>query len=124
MELPGDLPHHFGVMRDEWKVTPLGTNAIRAWRLARGFSQEELVDRVRNLGQPFTTSSLSRIERGDQPYNQRTLEALAKALGCEAADLLSRNPIARENLEMLGAFEKLPLPERHRVLQIIRVFAK
>lgn len=35
---------------------------------------------------------LGRIERGDQPYNQDLLEALADLYGCTVADLLIRDP--------------------------------
>lgn len=37
---------------------------------------------------------LGRIERGDQPYNQDLLEALADLYGCTEADLLMRDPSA------------------------------
>lgn len=35
---------------------------------------------------------LGRIERGDSPYNQDLLEALADLYGCSVADLLMRDP--------------------------------
>ena len=35
---------------------------------------------------------LGRIEKGQQPYNQDLLEALADLYGCTVADLLMRNP--------------------------------
>lgn len=48
---------------------------------------EQLADRVE-----MTHASLSRIERGLQPYSQVTLEAIAHALQTDPASLLMRDP--------------------------------
>ena len=40
----------------------------------------------------MTHASLSRIERGLQPYGQALLEALAEALSADVASLLIRDP--------------------------------
>jgi transcriptional regulator with XRE-family HTH domain len=47
---------------------------IRQWRLHRGLTLERLAERVGT-----THASLSRIERGIQPYAQPLLEAIAEA---------------------------------------------
>lgn len=39
-----------------------------------------------------STPTISRLETGKQQYTQGVLEALAKALGCQPADLISRDP--------------------------------
>jgi transcriptional regulator with XRE-family HTH domain len=65
---------------------------IRAWRKKRGYTIEQMVGRLAELGVETTGASISRIERGDQPYSQDILEGMAKALDVEAADLLRNDP--------------------------------
>lgn len=60
---------------------------IREWREYRGLTQEQLGERLETSG-----GSVSRIESGQQPYTQDTLEAIAEALQTDAASLLMRNP--------------------------------
>lgn len=43
-------------------------------------------------------SQLSRIERGEQPYNQELLEALAELYMCDIVDLLIRDPTDPEGM--------------------------
>jgi transcriptional regulator with XRE-family HTH domain len=64
-----------------------GETQIRAWRTHRSLTLEQLAERV-----GVTHATLSRIERGKQPYNQVLLESLADALGTDVASLLIRNP--------------------------------
>lgn len=45
-----------------------------------------------------TQTSISRIERGVQPYTQGSLEAIARALRCRPSDLLSRAPGASDQI--------------------------
>jgi transcriptional regulator with XRE-family HTH domain len=65
---------------------------IRAWRAKRGYSLDDVVGRLAILGVETTGASLSRIERGIQPYNQDTLEAIAAALDVPVSYLIERNP--------------------------------
>lgn len=65
---------------------------IRAWRGERGYSLDDMVGRLEVLGVETTGASLSRIERGLQPYNQDMLEAIASALNVPASYLIERNP--------------------------------
>lgn len=66
---------------------------IRQWRAYRGLTLERLADRV-----GMTHASLSRIERGLQPYGQALLEALAEALQTDVASLLTRDPTDPEGI--------------------------
>lgn len=71
-----------------------GKTYIREWREYRGLSLRRLADRI-ELGGPDETishASLGRIEKGQQPYSQPILEALAEALNVDAADLISKDP--------------------------------
>lgn len=67
---------------------------IREWREKRGLSLRKLAARIES--EPGTElisyASLSRIETGDQPYTQETLEAIAAALNVTPGMLLERNP--------------------------------
>lgn len=65
---------------------------IRAWRNERGHSLDDMVGRLAVLGVETTGASLSRIERGIQPYNQDMLEAIAAALNVPTSYLIERNP--------------------------------
>jgi transcriptional regulator with XRE-family HTH domain len=60
---------------------------IRQWRESIPLTLEQLAERVGT-----THASLSRIERGIQPYSQELLEAIASALGTDAATLIMREP--------------------------------
>lgn len=67
---------------------------IREWREFRGLSLRRLADRIELEGPAETIShaSIGRIEKGEQPYSQPILEALAHALNCSVTDLLSVDP--------------------------------
>lgn len=68
---------------------------FRQWRKHRGFTQDEVLNRLAVFEDPLipkTNASLSRIENGKQIYTQRILEALAEIYQCEPGDLLSRDP--------------------------------
>lgn len=60
---------------------------IRQWREYRDLTQDQLGERLDTSG-----SMISRIENGDTPYTQDTLEAIAEALQTDAASLLMRDP--------------------------------
>lgn len=67
--------------------TELGKTFIAEWRDSLGLKQEEVAEQIQ-----MSRSALSKIETADAPYTQRTLEAIARALGCEPYDLLLRSP--------------------------------
>lgn len=61
---------------------------IRAWRQHRELTQVEAAERI-----DIKQSTLSKIERGDLPYNQDFLERAALAYGCDVSDLLEIDPL-------------------------------
>lgn len=71
-----------------------GKTFIREWREYRGLSLRRLADRMEIDGPNETIShaSIGRIEKGEQPYSQPIIEALAHALNCSVTDLLSVDP--------------------------------
>lgn len=60
---------------------------FKEWREHRGLTQEQLAERLGT-----NKSGVSKIERGENRYNQSNLEAWADALQCEPSDLISRLP--------------------------------
>ena len=67
---------------------------IRAWREHRDLTLEQLAEDIGT-----THATLSRIERGLQPYSQPILEAMADELtGGDVASLLMRNPTDPEGI--------------------------
>jgi transcriptional regulator with XRE-family HTH domain len=70
---------------------------IRAWRKHRDLTLAQLSDRLMTeLEVEMSEGQLSRIERGETPYSQDIVEALANVLRCEPADLIMRDPIAAD----------------------------
>jgi transcriptional regulator with XRE-family HTH domain len=61
---------------------------IKEWRKHRGLTQQRLAERT-----PFTTGAIQQVESGRTQYTQQMLEALAVAMNCTPADLLSVNPL-------------------------------
>lgn len=90
-------------------------NYIKQWRKKAGYTQKEVIDRLRELAGgnqsepelriPTTEASLSRIENGTQNFTIATLEALAVVLGAdEAGWLLARNPLVEGEVVELWDF--------------------
>ncbi|MFF4386245.1 helix-turn-helix domain-containing protein [Streptomyces sp. NPDC001552] len=65
--------------------------AIENLRIARGFAQRELADRVTALGRPMTNTMLSRIERTRRRCDVDDLVAIAAALGVSPLALLQQS---------------------------------
>lgn len=107
---------------------------LREWRLHAGFksiqaacdraleiaadklvTEEELGEsRIVGLSQP----NLSRIERGEVPYNQTLLELLAEVYGTDPASLIMRNPEDPEGI--WSVYDQIPVSERPVALKILR----
>lgn len=64
---------------------------LKEWREHRQLTQAQAAERLQ-----IDQSTLSRIERGDIPYNQDFLESAAFAYRCEPADLIMRNPLDKD----------------------------
>lgn len=72
---------------------------LRQWRRFKKLSQEKAADRV-----DVDRTTLGRIEKGELPYNQDFLEKLATAYGCEVPDLLSVDPTAPRETDVIRLF--------------------
>ncbi len=75
-----------------------GRTFIREWREHREMTLEALAEAVGEKIGGMTHASLSRIERGLQPYSQPILEAIAEALDTKPAILLTRDPNDRDGV--------------------------
>jgi len=60
---------------------------LREWREHRGKTLVQVAEFLH-----MTHGTLSRVERGKVPYNQKLLEALAELYICDPADLIMRDP--------------------------------
>jgi transcriptional regulator with XRE-family HTH domain len=76
--------------------TPKVPTFLRAWREHRGISQKDAADCLE-----MDKSSLSRLERGLTPYDQRHLETLAALYRCAPGDLLSVDPLLKDELGLV-----------------------
>ena len=90
---------------------------IREWRKHRGLTLERLSDRI-----GVTPGALSQLERGDVGYTQPMLEALADALSCQPADLISRPPDTENGLQLV--WDAIPVADRPKALEVLKAFTK
>jgi transcriptional regulator with XRE-family HTH domain len=96
---------------------------IRAWRKHRGLTLAQLADRLATeLEVEISDGQISRIERGETPYSQDILEAIAAALRCEPADLIMRDPAAPDGIWSL--LDTLKPIERLQALEIIKAIQR
>lgn len=90
---------------------------IRQWREHRGLTLEQLADRIGT-----THASLSRIERGLQPYTQPMLEAIAEALQTDPASLIMRDPTDPEGI--WSVWDQAKAGERRMIVDIAKTVVK
>jgi transcriptional regulator with XRE-family HTH domain len=96
---------------------------IRAWRKHRDLTLAQLSDRLATeLEVEISEGQLSRIERGETPYSQDILEALAMTLRCEPADLIMRDPTAPDSIWSL--LDTLKPVERRQAMEIIKALQR
>lgn len=99
---------------------------FKQWRKYRGFTLEQVAGRLSDMDDPLIPSSvgsLSRLEAGLQPYNQRIVEALASEgiYNCDPDDLIGVDPFARDELdELLAGFKGKSEIERARIARFLK----
>ena len=102
---------------------PNHRNYIREWRNHRDLTLEKLCERLGEVhGLKITHASLSRIERGLQPYNQRQLEAIASELLTDPASLLMRNPQDPDGI--WSVWDQAKPGERRQIIEIAKTLIK
>jgi len=95
-------------------------NRIREIRIDKGFSQQELGQKVGTGNQ-----QISKLETGALRMNDRWMTVLAKALGVRPYELLS-NPFgieSSEELELLNRYRRLPDDRKKHVLDSISLLS-
>lgn len=98
------------------------TTYIHEWRKKKGYTLAQMVGRLAELGVNKTEASLSRIERGIQPYSEPILEALAEALEVEAWQLLRDNPFKEG--EVVDFVWHLSEREQAQAMDVLRAMFK
>lgn len=118
------LPHPSGMSR---KARPHPKQKrrptfLKAWRKHRQMTLVQACERVENLtGYQITDGQLSRVERGEQPYSQDLLEALAVLYQTEPPSLLMRDP---EKADMWTILDALSPPQRQQAVAVIEALRK
>jgi transcriptional regulator with XRE-family HTH domain len=80
---------------------------LRTYREATAISQEELAQRMADLGFGFSQATIWKIERGQRPVKASELIALADSLGVMTATSLTRQPdAARHQVQLDQASRK------------------
>ena len=92
---------------------------IKEWRKHRKLSLRKLADRMETEPGENLISyvSLSRIEKGEQPYSQPILEALAIALDTSTSALLERKPDT--HADIIELFDKLDESSKAQAIKIL-----
>ncbi len=100
-------------------VTRIGQSArklrktyFKEWRVYRDLTQEQLAERMGT-----TKAAVSKIELGQNLYNQSSLEAWAEALQCQPSDLISRDP---ESEDLRALIDQAPEAIRHLAILALR----
>lgn len=104
----GGSAHHVHMAKK-----PTSRHFIREWRKARGYTLEQLAERI-----GMTHQNLGKIERGQVPFNQLLLEALADQLRCTPADLQIRDPSDPDGI--WSVWDTLNPTERVQAVQVIK----
>ena len=96
---------------------------IRAWRKHRELTLAQLADRLQvELEVDISEGQLSRIERGETPYSQDILEAVAQVLRCEPADLIMRDPTQPDAIWSL--IDTLQPATRLQAVEVLKALAR
>lgn len=107
---------------------------LREWREFKGFTLEELADKIETLGaernqgpsadltypDSMTHVTLSRIENGKQPYKQQLLEIIAEIYETDVASLIIRNPMIPDAPRDI--LDGLTDEQRSAVMSVVRQF--
>lgn len=102
----------------------LGRHYFREWRAFRQLSLAKAVSRMETEpgGDPLITGmSLSRIERGMQPYSEEVVNALADIYRCEPFELFTINPLKQgEVVDLMRYVRKMNGAEAGRALRTLK----
>lgn len=121
----GVLPQTFGMPRKARSVpkSKRRPTFIRAWRKAKGLTLLQLSERLESLHEmEISDGQLSRIERGEQPYAQDLLEAIADVLGKEPSDLINVDPAKEDVFQSI--WDTLKPIEQQQITEIAKALKR
>lgn len=91
---------------------------LREWRRLKPGRTLEVVAAELHMSQP----QLGRIEKGQQPYNQDLLEALADMYGCTVADLLMRDPTDKDAI--WSVWDQAKPGQRAQIVEVAKTLVR
>lgn len=91
-------------------------NKIAAWRGYRRMTQDDLAEKVGVAG-----ATISRIENGKDNFLFDVFLAIAHALDCSAADLLTRDPNTVAD-SLYRDLNDMPLADQKRLARFIKAY--
>lgn len=97
---------------------------IRQWREKANLSLRDLANRMeKEPGGDLVIShvSIGRIERGEQPYTQPVIEALAKALEKSVATLIEVDPHLVKDARVIDMTDRLQKADPDKREEVLRV---
>ncbi len=102
-------------------ITPMFRRTyMKEWRDRKGLTLELLEERI-----GITYSYLSKIERGARPYNQGTLEKIARGLEVTEAAILAQDPADPEGVWAIAErIQQLPPAARRQIIAVIEALAR
>jgi transcriptional regulator with XRE-family HTH domain len=121
----GGAAHNSGMPRKLKKPSKAerSPTQIKAWRKHRDMSLEKLSERLMvQVEYDVSPGQLSRIERGEQPYSQDLLEALAMVLNTAPASLLNVDPTREDAI--WSVWDTLSPVERVQVVEIAKTLKR
>jgi transcriptional regulator with XRE-family HTH domain len=95
-----------------------GGTFIRAWRQHRGYTIDAAADAIGSTG-----ATLSRIERGLQPYNQDLLESLAVLYDCQPHELVGVDPESAAH-NVVRLFDHVSVREQQRIYRVVEAMVE
>ena len=105
------LSHNANMAKDD----PRPRWFLKEWRKYRGYSQERLAELIGT-----SKGYISDLERGKRRYNQEILEAAAKALRAEPADILMRDP--SDPAGIWSIWDQVPPAQREQARRVLSQF--
>lgn len=99
---------HIANMADEDR------NYLRAWREAKGLTQEELADKVGT-----TKAVISLLENEKRPLSSKWLRKFGDALGTTPGRILDVDP-KEVSAEVLNIWDHIAIEDRPRAVRILR----
>lgn len=90
---------------------------LRQWRLKYGKTLVHVAEHLH-----MTHGHLSKVERGQQPYNQELLERLAELYMCAPADLLIRDPSEPTNIWSI--WDRAKPGERRQIVTVAEALVR